>query len=162
MKLYEKIIDGKQHCKPANKIIIIKDGMQTFNPTEEMLLEDDWQNTYQYNMNQLKKKFSIEKKNTRLTRFLGMTLQMKLMVSTLMTKNYGLIRQQEQVLNLDLMQRQRVERLILQYGMKVLHLIQNLLMHYRCLMILNYMLLRVMIILKLTQQMLMRSKILNH
>ena len=155
MKLYEKIIDGKQHCKPANKIIIIKDGMQTFNPTEEMLLEDGWQNTYQYNMNQLKKKFSIEKKNTRLTRFLGMTLQMKLMVSTLMIKNYGLIRQQEQVLNLDLMQRQRVERLILQYGMKVLHLIQNLLMHYRCLMILNYMLLRVMTILKGIQQALM-------
>ena len=42
MKLYEKIIDGKQHCKPANKIIIVKDGMQTFNPTEEMLLEDGW------------------------------------------------------------------------------------------------------------------------
>ena len=42
MKLYEKIINGKQHCKPANKIIIIKDGMQTFNPTEEMLLEDGW------------------------------------------------------------------------------------------------------------------------
>lgn len=42
MKLYEKIIDGQQHCKPASKIIIIKDGMQTFNPTEEMLLEDGW------------------------------------------------------------------------------------------------------------------------
>ena len=42
MKLYEKIIDGKQYCKPANKIVIIKDGMQTFNPTEEMLLEDGW------------------------------------------------------------------------------------------------------------------------
>jgi hypothetical protein len=42
MKLYEKNIDGKQHCKPANKIVIIKDGMQTFNPTEEMLLEDGW------------------------------------------------------------------------------------------------------------------------
>lgn len=42
MKLYEKIIDGKQHCKPANKIVIVKDGMQTFNPTEEMLLEDCW------------------------------------------------------------------------------------------------------------------------
>ena len=162
MKLYEKIIDGKQHCKPANKIIIVKDGMQTFNPTEEMLLEDGWQNTYQYNMNQLKKKFSIEKKNTRLTRFLGMTLQMKLMVSTLMTKNYGLIRQQEQVLSLDLMQRQRVERLILQYGMKVLHLIQNLLMHYRCLMILNYMLLRVMTILKGIQQVSIQLRILRH
>ena len=42
MKLYEKIINGKQHCKPANKIVIVKDGMQTFNPTEEMLLEDGW------------------------------------------------------------------------------------------------------------------------
>ena len=42
MKLYEKIIDGKQHCKPANKIVIVKDGMQTINPTEEMLLEDGW------------------------------------------------------------------------------------------------------------------------
>lgn len=42
MKLYEKIIDGKQHCKPANKIVIIKNGMQTINPTEEMLLEDGW------------------------------------------------------------------------------------------------------------------------
>ena len=42
MKLYEKIIDGKQHCKPSNKIVIIKDGMQTFNPTEEMLLADGW------------------------------------------------------------------------------------------------------------------------
>ena len=42
MKLYEKIINGQQHCKPASKIIIVKDGMQTFNPTEEMLLEDGW------------------------------------------------------------------------------------------------------------------------
>lgn len=42
MKLYEKIIDGKQHCKPANKIVIVKDGMQTINPTEEMILADGW------------------------------------------------------------------------------------------------------------------------
>ena len=42
MKLYEKIINGQKHCKPASKIIIVKDGMQTFNPTEEMLLEDGW------------------------------------------------------------------------------------------------------------------------
>jgi hypothetical protein len=42
MKLYEKIIDGKQHIMPAKKIIIKKDGMQTFNPTEEMLLADGW------------------------------------------------------------------------------------------------------------------------
>ena len=42
MKLYEKIIDGKQYYKPANKIVIVKDGMQTFNPTEEMILADGW------------------------------------------------------------------------------------------------------------------------
>lgn len=43
MKLYEKIIDGQRHCKPASKIVIVKDGMQTFNPTEEMLFEDGWE-----------------------------------------------------------------------------------------------------------------------
>ena len=42
MKLYEKIINNQKHCKPASKIIIVKDGMQTFNPTEEMLFEDGW------------------------------------------------------------------------------------------------------------------------
>lgn len=42
MKLYEKIIDGKQQCKPANNIVIVKNGMQTINPTEEMILEDGW------------------------------------------------------------------------------------------------------------------------
>ena len=39
MKLYEKIIDGVMHCKPASRIVLIKDGMQIFNPTEEMLLD---------------------------------------------------------------------------------------------------------------------------
>ena len=43
MKLYEKIIDGKQHIMPAKKIIIKKDGMQTINPTEEMILADGWE-----------------------------------------------------------------------------------------------------------------------
>jgi hypothetical protein len=42
MKLYEKTINGEQYCKPANKIVIVKDGMQTFNPTEEMLIADGW------------------------------------------------------------------------------------------------------------------------
>ena len=55
MKLYEKIIDGKQHVKPRNKIVlyrmqVIKDRrgnekevkVQTFNPTEEMVLADGW------------------------------------------------------------------------------------------------------------------------
>lgn len=42
MKLYEKIIDGVMHCKPASRIVLIKDDMQIFNPTEEMLLEEGW------------------------------------------------------------------------------------------------------------------------
>lgn len=55
MKLYEKIIDGKQHVKPRNKIVlhrmrVIKDRKgnekevktQIFNPTEEMILADGW------------------------------------------------------------------------------------------------------------------------
>ena len=42
MKTYTKIIDGKQVVKPANKIVIYKDGFQTFNPTEEMILADGW------------------------------------------------------------------------------------------------------------------------
>ena len=43
MKLYQ-IIDnnGISHVMPYNKIVIIKDGMQIFNPTKEMLLEDGW------------------------------------------------------------------------------------------------------------------------
>lgn len=39
---YIKTINGERHCKPASKIVIIKDGMQIFNATEEMLLEDGW------------------------------------------------------------------------------------------------------------------------
>lgn len=42
MKRYIKTIGGKQVIKPANKIIINKDGMNIFNPTEEMMLEDGW------------------------------------------------------------------------------------------------------------------------
>lgn len=42
MKLYEKIINGKYHCKPKSKIVLIKDGKQIINPSEEMLLEDGW------------------------------------------------------------------------------------------------------------------------
>ena len=37
-----KIINGVRQCKPLSKIVIIKDGFQHFNPTEEMLLEDGW------------------------------------------------------------------------------------------------------------------------
>ena len=42
MKLYTKIIDGQRYTMPANKIVIIKDGMQIFNPTEQMLFDDGW------------------------------------------------------------------------------------------------------------------------
>jgi hypothetical protein len=43
MKLYIKTIDGKENILPANKIVIRKDGLQTFYPSEEMLLEDGWE-----------------------------------------------------------------------------------------------------------------------
>lgn len=42
MKLYTKIIDGYVYVMPANKIVIIKDDMQIFNPTEDLLLADGW------------------------------------------------------------------------------------------------------------------------
>lgn len=42
MKLYTKISDGLTYIMPANKIVVIKDGMQTFNPTEDILLSDGW------------------------------------------------------------------------------------------------------------------------
>ena len=42
MKRYTKEIDGRKVIKAANKIIIIKDDMQTFNPSEEMILADGW------------------------------------------------------------------------------------------------------------------------
>ena len=42
MKRYIKEIDGKEIIKYSNKIIIIKNGFQIINPTEEMILEDGW------------------------------------------------------------------------------------------------------------------------
>lgn len=42
MKLYEKTIDNVRQCKPLSKIVLIKDDMQIFNPTEEMILADGW------------------------------------------------------------------------------------------------------------------------
>ena len=42
MKIYTKTIDNKQVVRPANKIVIHKDGFQTINPTEEMILADGW------------------------------------------------------------------------------------------------------------------------
>lgn len=42
MKVYQKEIDGRLEIKPRNRIVIIKDGMQTFNPSDEMVMEDGW------------------------------------------------------------------------------------------------------------------------
>jgi hypothetical protein len=40
MKLYTKIINESSYIMPANRIVVIKDGMQIFNPTEEILFND--------------------------------------------------------------------------------------------------------------------------
>ena len=42
MKTYQKEIEGKLVVRQANKIVIEKDGMRTYNPTEDMILEDGW------------------------------------------------------------------------------------------------------------------------
>jgi hypothetical protein len=42
MKTYQKEIEGKLVVRQANKIVIEKDGMCTYNPTEEMILADGW------------------------------------------------------------------------------------------------------------------------
>lgn len=52
MKLYTKIIDGHIHIKPANKIVVIKDNMQVFNPTEDILFDDGWK-VYTVSSNEL-------------------------------------------------------------------------------------------------------------
>ena len=43
MNKYIKIIDGKTIIKAANQIVIRKDGKQTFNPSEQMILADGWE-----------------------------------------------------------------------------------------------------------------------
>lgn len=42
MKQYQKTIDGKTVKKKANEIVIKKNGMATYAPTEEMILADGW------------------------------------------------------------------------------------------------------------------------
>lgn len=42
MKRYTKQIDGKTVIEERNRIVINKDGMQTINPTHEMLIADGW------------------------------------------------------------------------------------------------------------------------
>ena len=43
MKRYSKVIDGKTIIKRADEIVIKGNGLQTFNPTEEMILADGWE-----------------------------------------------------------------------------------------------------------------------
>lgn len=43
MKKYVKKIDDKKIYKTRSQIVIIKDGMSTYNPTEEMILADGWE-----------------------------------------------------------------------------------------------------------------------
>lgn len=42
MKRYTKEINGKTVIKTRQQIIISKNGMSTYNPTEEIILEDGW------------------------------------------------------------------------------------------------------------------------
>jgi hypothetical protein len=42
MKKYTKVVNGKTICEEPKYISIKKDGMITYNPSEEMLLEDGW------------------------------------------------------------------------------------------------------------------------
>lgn len=42
MKKYVKEIDGKKVYKTRKHIVISKNGMSTYNPTEEMILNDGW------------------------------------------------------------------------------------------------------------------------
>lgn len=43
MNLYTKLESGNQIVKSLDKIVIVKDGFQIFNPTEEMLSEAGWE-----------------------------------------------------------------------------------------------------------------------
>lgn len=43
MKQYTKVVNGSRLIKPRNKIVIVKDGLQTINPSEQALLADGWQ-----------------------------------------------------------------------------------------------------------------------
>ena len=41
--MYKKVIDGKTIVKDRSQIVIIKDGLQTISPSEEMVLADGWE-----------------------------------------------------------------------------------------------------------------------
>lgn len=43
MKKYRKIIDGKPVIKPRSKIVVVKDGKQFINPSDDVLFADGWE-----------------------------------------------------------------------------------------------------------------------
>lgn len=43
MKTYRKFINGEEQIKTSNYIVIIKNGMTIYNPTEEMIYADGWE-----------------------------------------------------------------------------------------------------------------------
>lgn len=43
MKRYRKIVDNRVVIKPSNKIVVVKDGRQYVNPSQEMILADGWE-----------------------------------------------------------------------------------------------------------------------
>lgn len=49
MKLYTKVIGNVTYTLPINKIVLDKNGMQIFNPTVDMLIEDGWTEYIQSN-----------------------------------------------------------------------------------------------------------------
>lgn len=42
MKIYTKTIDGKAVIRPKNRIVVVRYGQQTINPTHDLLIEDGW------------------------------------------------------------------------------------------------------------------------
>lgn len=43
MKVYSKTVDGHLEVKACNRIVIVKDGRRIFNPSEEEVLADGWE-----------------------------------------------------------------------------------------------------------------------
>ena len=42
MKKFYKLINGEPLIKDKNEIVITRNGMDTFNPNEKLLLEEGW------------------------------------------------------------------------------------------------------------------------
>lgn len=66
MKRYKKIIDGKSVIKTLKEIVIRKDGRVTYNPTEEMVLEDGWVEYVAHEPRPLPERVLIERARRRM------------------------------------------------------------------------------------------------